>query len=66
MRPIHDWMPVILGPEAWGPWLSPSTARPDLQSLLGLCPDDWLTAFPVSTRVNNPKNEGPACIELAA
>jgi putative SOS response-associated peptidase YedK len=66
MRPIHDRMPLILGPEAWGPWLDPGTARPDLQALLRPCPDDWLTAFRVSTRVNNPKNEGPACIEPAA
>jgi hypothetical protein len=27
------------------------------------CPDEWLTAYPVGTRVNNPKNEEPACIE---
>jgi putative SOS response-associated peptidase YedK len=63
MRPIHDRMPVVLGPEAWAAWLEPSAAGPDLQALLRPCPDDWLTAYPVSTRVNNPKNQGPACVE---
>jgi putative SOS response-associated peptidase YedK len=66
MRPIHERMPVVLGPEAWGPWLDPGTARADLQALLRPCPDDWLTAYPVGTRVNNPKNQGPACIEPVA
>jgi putative SOS response-associated peptidase YedK len=62
MRPIHDRMPVLLGAEAWGPWLDPGPARPDLQALLRPCPDDWLTAYPVSTRVNNASNDKPECV----
>jgi putative SOS response-associated peptidase YedK len=31
--------------------------------LLRPCPDDWLEAYPVSTRVNNVRNDGPDLIE---
>jgi putative SOS response-associated peptidase YedK len=63
MRPIHDRMPVILGPEAWGQWLDPEGKESlPLKPLLRPYPDDWLTAYPVSTRVNNPKYDAPACV----
>jgi putative SOS response-associated peptidase YedK len=66
MRPIHDRMPVILGPEAWDRWLDPNEQQAAaLKPLLRPCPDGWLTAYPVSTRVNNPKYDGPACIAPA-
>ena len=38
--------------------------KPDAaQHLLRPCPDDWLTAYPVSTVVNNARNEVAACVE---
>jgi putative SOS response-associated peptidase YedK len=64
MRGLHDRMPVILSPDAYAAWLDPSANPTDLLALLrpfagGL----GLTA--VGTRVNNPRNEGPECLEPA-
>jgi putative SOS response-associated peptidase YedK len=59
--PIHDRMPVILDPAEYGRWLDPS--QPDAQALLRPCPDDWLEAFPVSTRVNSPRHDSADLIE---
>lgn len=61
MSQIHDRMPVILSPEDYRSWLDP-TAQ-EAQNLLQPCPNDWMEAFAVSTHVNNPRNNDPACIE---
>jgi putative SOS response-associated peptidase YedK len=64
MQPIHDRMPVILSPSAYGTWLATagSTAS-ELQRLLRPCPDDWLRAHAVTPRVNRPAFDEPACVE---
>ena len=59
--PIHNRMPVILEPADYDRWLDPS--QPDAQALLRPCPDDWLEAYPVSTRVNTPRNDTADLIE---
>jgi len=63
LAPIHDRMPAILPPAAFNAWLDPSE-RPAgaLTPLLVPCPDEWLEAFPVSTHVNSPTHEDPACL----
>lgn len=61
---IHNRMPAILAPEAHAEWLDPASS--DLDRLLGLLrpyPADRMTATPVSTRVNAPTFDDPACIE---
>jgi putative SOS response-associated peptidase YedK len=64
MSSLHHRMPVILGPEHFDPWLDPALQDTQpLQVLLKPCPDDWLTAYPVSTFVNNSRNEGSRCRE---
>lgn len=55
MRPIHDRMPVVLEPEDWPVWLGEQEG--DAASLLRPAGDDVLTAWPVSPRVNTPKND---------
>lgn len=41
--PIHDRMPVILGPDDWAAWLDPAANNPLLlESMLQPCPDEWL------------------------
>jgi putative SOS response-associated peptidase YedK len=61
---VHDRMPVILKPEHHARWLDPEERRPAaLAGLLAPPPEDWLAAHPVSKRVNNPRNEGPRCVE---
>ncbi len=59
----HDRSPVILEPEQVDVWLDVTTPREDLEQLMLPFPDDKLTCFPVSTIVNNVRNEGPECIE---
>lgn len=62
MRPIHERMPVILRPDDYDRWMDPEAKTPEsLQSLLRPYPDGDLVATPVSTRVNNVRNDGPEC-----
>jgi putative SOS response-associated peptidase YedK len=63
MAPIHNRMPVILDGDGLDAWLDPAVEKPaDVLPLLGPCPDDVLTAYPVSTRVNAARNDGPELI----
>lgn len=56
---VHDRMPVILAPDAESLWLDSAVHDKDiLLSLLAPYPDDAMEAFPVSRRVNSPRNEG--------
>ena len=61
---IHERMPVVLAEDAWGEWLDPEnhdTAA--LQHLLVPAPDDDFIAYPISTLVNKPENQGPELLE---
>ena len=58
MQPLHNRMPVILGAADYGKGMDPAVQEPGLiQPLPSPCPDDWLTMRPVSTVVNNARNE---------
>jgi len=58
VAPLHDRMPVILPTEGREEWLEPEAEPEALHALLR--PDAGpLEAYPVSTRVNSPENEGP-------
>jgi putative SOS response-associated peptidase YedK len=60
---IHNRMPVILPTSAYDTWLDPAERSPaQLDGLLKPYPAAEMTAVPVSTLVNNPKNDGPECI----
>ena len=63
MSPIHDRMPVVLGRDSWQAWLDPSTPADEARRLLVPAPSEWFEAFPVSSRVNNVRNEGPDLLE---
>ena len=65
MAAIHDRMPVILCPDDYNAWLDPATDKDAAQVLLRPYPADEMTATPVSTLVNSPKNDVAACIEPA-
>jgi len=57
MSRVHNRMPIILGPETWDQWLYPKEQQPaTLVPFLRPCPSDWLTSYPVATRVNNLRN----------
>ena len=51
---IHDRMPVILPPSAYDRWLG---LDPDPQDMLKPFPAELMSMWPVSTRVNTPKND---------
>ena len=64
IRPIHDRMPVVVGPQDYARWLDPRTgSKEDLQDILKPPPPAWLRAVPVSTKVNRPENDGPELLE---
>ena len=63
---LHDRMPVILAPQDYDLWLDPGIREAErLQSLLHAYPSEEMAAYPVSTRVNNPANDSPECVEPA-
>jgi len=58
MAQIHDRMPVIVKPEDYARWLDPELSDvEELQGLLGPYPERLMEAYPVSRRVNYPKND---------
>ncbi|MEZ5180653.1 MAG: SOS response-associated peptidase [Acidimicrobiales bacterium] len=64
MATIHDRMPVILPPSAWDAWLDP--ANDDLEALGKLlvpAPEGLLLLRPVSTEVNNVRNDGAQLLD---
>ena len=63
MASIHDRMPVVVPPESWATWLDPAPRDPgELRALLEPRDDVGLAAYPVSTLVNNVRNDGPELI----
>ncbi len=64
MEPIHNRMPVILAPAVYDLWLDPAVQEAErLQPLIRPFPADEMTAYPVSTVVNNPRNETEKCVD---
>ena len=61
MDGIHDRMPAVLSREQAGQWLE----HPDLD-LLVPAPPQLLVVDPVSTRVNDVKNDDPSCLDKPA
>jgi len=61
---IHDRMPVILHEDDYELWLDPELQeKKPLLPLLKPYASDEMQATPVSTHVNNPRNDDPRCIE---
>ncbi|WP_420644005.1 SOS response-associated peptidase [Candidatus Leptofilum sp.] len=66
MAPIHNRMPVIVEREDFDLWLNPEP-NPDLGlHLLRPYPAEKMSAYPVSTIVNSPRNDVPECIQPIA
>jgi putative SOS response-associated peptidase YedK len=61
---VHDRMPLLVEPERYAQWLDPSVDDPArLRSLLVPAAPGFLDAYPVSTLVNNVRNNGPELVE---
>jgi putative SOS response-associated peptidase YedK len=66
LHAIHHRMPVILDPADYGRWLDVEGNDPRAVAPLLRCREiDGLVTYPVSTRVNSPRNDDPACLERA-
>jgi putative SOS response-associated peptidase YedK len=66
MRAVHDRMPVILHERDYESWLDPKNEKLEvLGGLLTPFPAGEMRAYPIGTRVNNTRNDGPELIEPA-
>jgi putative SOS response-associated peptidase YedK len=67
VAPIHHRMPVILRPQDYGIWLGEKLAdAEDLSAACAPIPAEDMRAYPISTRVNSPRNDDPAILEDGA
>jgi putative SOS response-associated peptidase YedK len=63
LGPLHNRMPVLVDPANFDMWLDAKSYQgADVQQLLRPFSDEEMTFYPVSTHVNNPRNEDPSCI----
>jgi putative SOS response-associated peptidase YedK len=64
---IHDRMPMLVEPQNWGRWLDPqlTDVEPLLELLVPAAPGR-LEAYPVSTEVNDVRNNGPQLVQPLA
>lgn len=66
MAPIHDRMPIILDQGEARDWIRPGPLTPtDMIVRAEPYPPDWMMAIPVSTLVNNVRNDGPELVRAA-
>ncbi|HSE07161.1 MAG TPA: SOS response-associated peptidase [Nocardioidaceae bacterium] len=64
---IHDRAPLLVEREKYAAWLDPTVSDPGaLEGLLVPAAPGRLEAYPVSTLVNNVKNNGPGLVEPLA
>src|SRR5476651_1984708 len=64
---IHDRMPMLVEPENWARWLDPRIDDLEMmRSLLVPAAAGRLEAYPVSTQVNDVRNNGSQLIEPLA
>jgi putative SOS response-associated peptidase YedK len=60
---VHDRMPMILDPVDYSAWLDPANEnREQLLAMLKPFPAERMTVRPVTTFVNNARNEGAECL----
>jgi putative SOS response-associated peptidase YedK len=56
---LHDRMPVVIGPEGREWWLKGA----DPVALLKPYPSEHMTMWPVSPKLNSPKNDSPELLD---
>jgi putative SOS response-associated peptidase YedK len=65
MKPLHHRMPVILDGARLDTWLDAGADRKALAGILKPADDGALEAWPVSKRVNSPKNDDERLVQEA-
>ena len=63
VAPIHDRMPVILPRDRYAAWRSAETPPDERAAMLIPFPAELMRTYPISTRVNAPRNDDPAIIQ---
>ncbi len=67
MAPIHNRLPVILGPAAYDQWLDLTFQQPGpLKALLRPYSSEELTVYSVSTLGTNSRQNASQCLEPVA
>lgn len=61
LLPVHDRMPMIVAPSEYERWLDPANA--EVADLIAPYPSAEMAFYPVSSRVNNVRNDEAALIE---
>jgi putative SOS response-associated peptidase YedK len=63
MSTLHSRMPVILEKSDYAEWLDPAPRKPEtLQHFIKPFPAEKMSAYPVSTLVNNPASDLAECV----
>ncbi len=64
VTPLHDRMPVVLGPEQFAAWLDCEATKPEAASqLLRPAPDDLFEAIEMHPKLNNSRRDEPGVQE---
>ncbi|MBN1256512.1 MAG: SOS response-associated peptidase [Planctomycetes bacterium] len=64
LSPIHNRMPVIIGPDNWQLWMDSKVQVPkEIAHLLSPCADELISLYPVGKYVNSPRSDGPECVQ---
>lgn len=63
VAPIHDRMPVILERDDEQKWIGRNISHDEIVKMLASYPKDKMKAYPVSEKVNSPKNDSEELIE---
>ncbi|MFH1044445.1 MAG: SOS response-associated peptidase [Pseudomonadota bacterium] len=64
MARIHDRMPAIIPRERYARWLDPALNEPaQIQPMIASYPAREMQAIPVSSKINNVRNQGAELIE---
>lgn len=63
MQQIHHRMPIILAPDKYDQWIHSNEDTPTLQEFITHVNNPNLTLTAVNTIVNNPRFDGPECVE---
>jgi len=64
-KQFHDRMAVLIAPESYEEWLDPKRTHGQLEVLSKSAyhKNEELEYFPISTLVNNPRNDSADCLE---
>ena len=57
LAPIHDRMPVIIRPDDYAKWISPSAGMAEVRQLVASFPSEEMKTWEISLMVNDPKTD---------